>query len=158
MGLDACVYCDCLERGALRSPPDDAWEVYVALDGMRDSRATDMDLLAAFDRWNQFACEHEDGILLHHRIGNIALVATFRHLLQESGLAFPVMLEQVLYSGTHCGDWIHVEDLGQLEAEVAQLSQVRGDDAEEEAFMREFEAHMKELVATAMQLNKPIVF
>ncbi len=34
----------------------------------------DLDQDLAFDQWNITACEHEDGVLMHHYLGNIAHV------------------------------------------------------------------------------------
>jgi hypothetical protein len=75
MGLDATVYCNCFEMGMLREPPPCPDIVHVTPDGSLDCKSDDLDTLLSFDRWLlERACEHENGILLHHRIGNLALV------------------------------------------------------------------------------------
>ena len=77
MGLDAAVYCDCFERGRLQSPPPPGCTLAVAPDGSLLCGSDDLDVQLAFDRWRQSeACEHEDGYLVSHWIGNIALVAS----------------------------------------------------------------------------------
>src|SRR5436309_381829 len=79
MGLDAAVYCDCFERGRLQSPPPPGCTLAVAPDGSLLCGSDDLDVQLAFDRWRQSeACEHEDGYLVSHWIGNIALVASLR--------------------------------------------------------------------------------
>ena len=74
MGLDAVVYCDCFEAGKLNSPPPVPALVFVASDRSLDCKSKNLEELLAFDRWRKGACAHEDGILLHHFIGNVALV------------------------------------------------------------------------------------
>lgn len=52
MGLDATVYCDCFEKGRLRTAPMAEWHVYIDDYGGRSARtgALEKDLL--FDQWN----------------------------------------------------------------------------------------------------------
>jgi hypothetical protein len=62
MGLDAVVYCDCLERGRLRTASRPEWGVHVDEEGGRSPASQDLDEQIAFDTWNhRDACEHEDG-------------------------------------------------------------------------------------------------
>src|ERR1700685_3015921 len=97
MGLDATVYCDCVERNRLRSKPLPDWKVYVEECGARSSKTGRIEEDLAFDQWNFSACEHESGILLHHRIGNIATVALLRCTLSEHSELFAFTLSQVVY-------------------------------------------------------------
>jgi hypothetical protein len=79
MGLDAVVYCDCFERGRLREPPPPGCNLSVSDDGSLLCGSEDLEVQLAFDQWQlERACEHELGVLLHHYIGNIALVAALR--------------------------------------------------------------------------------
>jgi hypothetical protein len=74
MGLDAGVYCDCFERGRLRSPPPPGCTLSVDDRGLLLCGSDDLGTQIAFDRWQlDQACEHENGLLVQHRIGNIAL-------------------------------------------------------------------------------------
>jgi hypothetical protein len=159
MGLDAHVCCNCIEQGLLRSAPREEWGVFLEEDGSRNSRSEDLEVLIAFDRWNQTdACEHEDGIFTHHRIGNIAGVSTLRSALEKSGLPFPIMLKSVIYSGTHSGDWLTVEQAWLLKREVDQIALVNLADGDEEKYLRDFEINMRNLVECSIRLNKPIAF
>ncbi|HET6576564.1 MAG TPA: hypothetical protein VFG68_23400 [Fimbriiglobus sp.] len=159
MALDAVVYCDCFERGRLRSPPPPGCSLSVDESGFLLCGCDDLDTQIAFDHW-QFdsACSHENGLLIQHRIGNIALVAALREALQETPARFPILLSRVLYNGTHCCDFIRAVEVLQLQLEVAALSGVHCRDPQMEQFMREFETQMGELVAASLAVGKPIVF
>ncbi len=159
MTLHAAVYCDCFERGRLRTPPPPGCTLSVGEGGLllcgSDSLATQL----AFDRW-QFdqACEHENGLLVQHRIGNIASVAGLRAALFADPERFPMLLSRVLYNGIHCGDCIPAAEVPQLCPEVAALLGVRCEDPQMESHMRDFEAQMRELVEASLAFGKPIVF
>ena len=97
----------------------------------------DLDTQLAFDRWQvDAACTHPGGLLVQHRIGNIALVAALRGLLQAYPDRFPMLLARVLYNGIHCGDVIGAAEVPRLQAEVVALSEVHGQDAQMERFAR----------------------
>ena len=115
MALDAHVCCDCFGRGQLRSPPPPGCNPSVCADGSLWCGSDDLDVLFAFDRWRQLeACGHEDGYLVAHRSGNIALVASLRRELGRWPERFPVILSRVIYDGIHCGDFIQAADVPQL--------------------------------------------
>ena len=74
MGLDAFVYCNCFETGRLRKSPKPEWNVRVAKDGELECTPGPLEQVMAFDYWvSREACEHEDCMAVHKRIGNIAL-------------------------------------------------------------------------------------
>jgi hypothetical protein len=99
----------------------------------------DLPVELAFDQWRQTrACEHEDGILVHHYIGNIALVGFLRNELQRASDQFPMILEKVLYNGTHCGDFIAVADLPRLRSEVVALREIHCAEPGTEQCLRSF--------------------
>ena len=101
MGLDATVYCDCFERGRLRTPPLPQWNVYVDESGERfcDTDSLDEDL--AFDVWNLTACEHDRGAFLHQYLGNTTRVGLVRAALSRHAEWFPILLSRVVYDGVH---------------------------------------------------------
>jgi hypothetical protein len=113
----------------------------------------------AFDQW-RFGkpCEHESGILIHHRIGNTALVATMWEELAKTLKKFPVILNAVLYNGTHCGDYIEYPMLFLLRPEVEALADVHCAEPHMEQYMRGFESEMRDLLNCALQVLKPIAF
>ena len=122
MGLDAAVYCNCFESGKLKEPPPCPTLISIAPDGSLDCRSEELDTLLEFDQWllNR-ACEHGNGILLHHRIGNMAQVALLRNELNREAEKFPVLLGKVLYNGTHGGDYLSLDDVKELQGELNHL-------------------------------------
>jgi hypothetical protein len=159
MSLDASVYCDCFERGRLRSPPRLEWGVYVDEEGARSPATRDLDERVAFDSWNcRDACEHEDGVLLHHRLGNIALIGLFRKLLNAHVDRLPVIVKKIVYSGMHAGDSLSLEAVDQLGAELEELAQIHDKARQNEQFLRQFEQQLRELVECSRRVGKPIVF
>ena len=159
MGLDAHVYCDCFERGRLRTPPLAKWDVYLDEHGGCAPRTKEMDELIAFDTWRyQEACEHADGYLLHHRLGNIALIALFRELVNPHADRFPLIVHKIIYSGSHCGDCLDTTDVEKLDTELTALSKIHAPRKNDEQFLRDFEQQLRELVAASRSVGKPIVF
>lgn len=107
MGLDAHVCCDCFERGRLLAAPPPGCTLSVTEDGSLLCGSDDLKVQIAFDRWRHSeACEHEDGYLVAHRIGNVALVSSLRRELGRWPERFPEVLSRVIYDGVHCGDSI----------------------------------------------------
>jgi hypothetical protein len=156
MGHDACVYCDCYERGRLRTPPPQSELVYVDECGqVVDAPGADVE---AFDAWAATACEHPGGELIHHRLGNIALIEFLRAELSRSRGGFPILLNKVVYDGTHCGDHLDLPTVGFLGAEINSMRSLHCEDSEEEELLRTFERQMEELVAASLAVRKPIAF
>lgn len=158
MGLDACVYCDCFERGLLRTPPQPVWGVFLNEDGARMPATSNLDEQMAFDAWDQAACAHEGGVALHHRLGNGALIGLFRELLRAHADRLSILFAKVIYSGVHAGDFLGLGDVERLGAEVSLLAEVRVDERRNERFLRHFEGQLRELVACSLSLRKPISF
>ena len=158
MGLDATVYCDCFECGRLRTPPLPQWNVYVDPSGARFSRTAGLEEDLSFDQWNIAACEHEDGVLLHHYLGNIARVALVREGLSEHASSFPIILGKVVYSGIHAGDFLSLDQVESLRPELDALTRVRPSDDRQARCVRDFEEQLKDLVAVSLRVRKPISF
>lgn len=68
--------------------------------------------------WADDECENE---LAGMRVGNMAHVRALRAQLAASAGDYPVLLGDVLYSGTHCGDEIDAQDVDALRAELLRL-------------------------------------
>jgi hypothetical protein len=158
MGLDAVVYCDCFEKGRLLVDPKATWKVYIDASGCRSDRTLTLQDSLAFDQWNLNACEHESGILLHHRIGNIAAVGLLRCALSEKPELFPITLTKIVYDGTHAGDFIAADQVLTLESELKSLSAFHSIDADIEGWIRFFEDQLRELVEASLRVAKPISF
>jgi hypothetical protein len=159
MGLDACVYCDCFEKGRLCQPPPTGCRLAVAEDGSLFCGSDHVEVQLAFDQWQlRRACPHEAGVLLRRRLGNTALVGELRAELQQHAERFPLLLSKVLYSGTHCGDFISLAEVERLRPELEVLAGLPCAVPERAGFAREFAAQMRDLVSCALAVGKPIAF
>ena len=157
MGLDAKIFCDCFERGRLLNPPRPRWGIYVDEYGMRDAQNTKS--INEFDKWNyRKGCKHEYGILVHYCLGNIWTIGTLRNIIKKHPKKFPIILKSVIYDGSHCGDWLTVEQVEEMKPEVDQLSDIQPADREKRSIVRGFEKQMKKLVKCSLRIKKPIVF
>ncbi len=158
MGLDATVYCNCFERGLLKEPPPCS-TVFVADNGSLDCGNEDLNTVLPFDEWcNDRACDHPSTILLHRRLGNTAQVGLLRRELQSAEATFPILLTKVLYSGTHAGDYLTLEDIASLEVELDQLGSFVCSVQPNQEYIDRFRQQMIELVDTAWRVTKPISF
>jgi hypothetical protein len=158
MGSDAFVYCDCFERGRLRKNPSDTWGVYVDESGFRSAGTTDLAQQWVFDQWDFDACEHESGVLLHHRSGNIAQIGLFRRVLQPIAPAMPIIWNKVIYSGSHGGDYLSVEEVRELGKELPVLRAHYVPNPSDREFLQTFERQLTKLVAASANVGKPTVF
>lgn len=105
MGLDARVSCNCIKEG--KAPPhpfpellafDENGEATLKSDG-----EISLKMRMKHDEWYRKSCPHS-GHLIEKRLGNIAWAAYVRRFLEEkSPNDFPMLLERVVYSGTHTG-------------------------------------------------------
>jgi len=112
-----------------------------------------LDLRLAHDKWHRNSCAHS-GYLVDRRLGNISLVAYVREFLQShSPNDFPLMLERVVYSGSHCGDWIALSDVPQLLAETRRLQGLTSD-----PLILEFANDVAALAEASLATGNPIVF
>ena len=132
--------------------------MHVSQDGSRNAASDNTDELLAFDAWNVGACEHESGVMLHHYLGNIALVALFRDLLGAHADRLPVVTTKVVYNGIHCGDRLSMADVRLLADEIELITQIHANDPREEQFLRDFEQQLRELTDCSLKIGKPIVF
>ena len=159
MGIDAAVYCNCYETGRLKESPPFPDLVFVTRDGSLDCKSENLDILLEFDQWflNR-ACEHEDGVLLHYRIGNIALVSLLWNELSRVAEKFPVIMQKILYSGTHAGDYLSLDVVESLKTELDYLGKLICSNQRSQEFVDEFHQHLTELVKTSLEVGKPLSF
>ncbi len=159
MGLDAHVCCNCYERGRVRSSPPAGCDPSVSDDGSLLCGSDDLKLQIEFDTWQHGqACEHRDGYLVTHYIGNVALVAFLREELGRWPDRFPMILSRIVYNGIHGGDFIPAIDVPRLVPEVEALAGLHCPAPEDEGFLRTFEKQMWDLVTAALRVSKPIAF
>lgn len=131
----------------------------MADNGSLNCRCEDLDTLLAFDEWvGHRACDHPRGILVHHRIGNLAQVGLLRSELQRDEMLFPILLSKVLYSGTHGGDHLTLQNIAALELELVRLGSFVCAGQHNQEYIDWFRQQMIELVDAATSVSKPISF
>jgi hypothetical protein len=115
--------------------------------------------LLSFDQWlHERACEHRDGVLLHHYIGNVTLVSLLREELSTRANEFPVLLGKVIYNGTHAGDYLSQEHIKNAARELMLLAEFTTADGKRQLYVKNFYQQMRELIEAALLTGKPISF
>jgi hypothetical protein len=158
MALDAFVRCTCIRDGKAKPHPlpdrltfDEAGDP--TLTGEPSDKEWD-----AHDKWLAESCEHE-GYLLSMFLGNITRVKNLRSFLTalqgKPGPRFPILLEKVLYDGTHTGDWIVARKSPALLKEVNTVLHSSDILADSE---KEFFNNMKLLCEASIETGNPIMF
>ena len=183
MGLDARVYCDCLEKGLLRKPLPSGATVKAHDDGYPMVMLNGKKINEDHPDFGAFACVHEHRWLTSHRLGNVSLVGLLRAELSRHATMFPLILGKVVYSGSHGGDWIGPRDIPALKIELERLREFKcvgnvpiallprlfwqrlhigrhhyTSAAEADRFMVEFRQSLTQLADAALSVGKPIVF
>jgi hypothetical protein len=90
------------------------------------------------------------------QLGNMAEIIALREEL--TGLIGPesVILQKVVYSGTHCGDFLPPESIAALSFELNSISKTVGGSLSPE--LRRFVISLEELIRAAENEGNPIVF
>lgn len=183
MALDAQVYCDCLEKGRVSGVQAEGIEVKIEPDG--SSRLYKKGKLVDHDHYDYdiYTCDHTDRVLVGHRLGNIGLISLLRFELKRDVAQFPILLQKVIHDGIHSGDWLCLETVREMQAELERLRDfktigtkaqtgftaallqdlglIKGSYVGAEAsaqFVREFRAQMLELSEASLSIGKPIAF
>lgn len=158
MGLDAHVRCACIKQGrALPHPFPERLFLDETAEPLLKGDPSDAEW-DAHDQWFEKSCEHS-GYLVAVRLGNINLIARLReflkHLQGNPGPKFPILLNKVVYDGTHSGDWIAGDQAPTLLAEVDTVLHSRDilDELENEFF-----SNMRSLCLASIETGNPIVF
>ena len=159
MTLDAYVRCTCIREGKAKKshpfPTRLTWDESNAPSLTGEPTEEEWE---AHDRWVQQACEHE-GFLVSEFLGNITRAKNVRQFVRglqgNPGPKFPILLEKVVYDGTHSGDWIPVEQTPALLKEVDLVLASRDILTQGE---KEFFESMKRLCEASIATGNPIVF
>ncbi len=88
------------------------------------------------------------------RIGNAALVAYIKDEIETIYPEARVLLEKVLYSGSHCGDILEMKDVRRALEEIEIIMSFDLKDEDLNRFISEFGS----LTRRAITENKPITF
>ena len=90
----------------------------------------------------------------HTRLGNITEIAGLRDEIARLSVPSNILRDKILYSGSHSGDFIPLDELSLLLDEI-RIVRRTGKASKE---MRSFLDRIEELVRTATNETNPIVF
>src|SRR5215469_11744773 len=158
MGLDAHVRCRCIQDGLAKPHPFQSKLILdETLEPVLGQEASE-EQWAMLNRWFADSCEH-NGYLSCERLGNISLIKHIRELVRylqsNPGPRFPILLESVIYDGTHCGDCLSSSQARELLEEVNVVLQSSDILSElEETFSRA----CADCARQASKTGNPIVF
>ena len=158
MGLDAVIFCDCYERGRLKTPPPNPKLVYVFQNGDLRCRSDDPAIEDAFDRWRDRACKHECGMIAGGPLDNMASIELLNTALQPHRRHFPILLGKVIYCGTHTGDHLTLRNIEKLQAELPALRKLRTGDPFVDKELRILARQLSGLCRVSLKIRKPIAF
>lgn len=98
------------------------------------------------------------------QLANIGLAALLREIVENASEnpenEFPVVYGEVIYSGSHCGDRIDVENVRKMPEEIGRLRQLDISylSTQRQAFWPEFLDKLEALARASLVVNKPIAF
>ena len=158
MALDGYVRCTCIRDGKAKPHPFPErfmWDEAGAPSLSGDPTEEEWE---AHDRWVQESCEHES-FLVSEFLGNITRAQHLRDFLRglqgKPAPRFSILLKQVVYDGTHTGDFIPVKQTPALLKEV-DLVLASSDILTQGE--KEFFESMKRLCEASVATGNPIVF
>lgn len=158
MSLDGLGRCTCIRDGKAKPYPFPDRPIFHESGEPTLTGDPSEQEWEAHDQWLGESREHE-GYLLALFLGNIPRVGNLRsflrHLRGTPGPRFSILLEKVLYDGTHTGDWISSKIAEKLLKEVDIVLRSRDilEDSEKEFFN-----NMKLLCEASVATGNPVVF
>ena len=166
MGLDAAVFCDCVETKKLKVPHPFPRLLYILKNGRPEIRSKEAAKIAAHDAWMALPpCKHEGMMVDGCSLGNATGVGVIYEALssaQKPRTEFPILLNKVFYSGTHCMDFLTLTQIRKLDAELKQLRKLKLTDlgfaTSDVEWVTEIFVNLTRLVKVAQKVGKPIAF
>jgi hypothetical protein len=167
MGLDAVVFCNCVETEKLKVPHPFPRLLHIKNDGRPAIRTNDAAKLAAHDAWMTLPpCKHGDMMVDGCSLGNASGVGVIYDALSRAQKSFriplPILLNNVLYSGTHCGDFLTLAQVRNLNVELKRLRRLKltelGIATNDAKWIEETITNLARLVKVAQKVGKPIAF
>ncbi len=166
MGLDAVVYCDCVEKRRLKTPHPLPQLLYIASNGSPEIHSEDEAELEQHDAWLRIACKHEEMMIEGGCLGSAFSIDLLQTVLlgaiESPAREFPVLWKKVIYCGTHCGDHLTVKSVRRLNDELTRFRKISFASlrlpASDLSYINEFREKLKRIVRAAIKIEKPIAF
>ncbi|WP_372366012.1 hypothetical protein [Candidatus Uabimicrobium sp. HlEnr_7] len=152
MGLDATVYCNCFQTKRMNVLPPKDWVIEVLNDGSLNCDNP------FFIPWlDDEMCNHKYGVACEHYLGNITLISNLRNQVNKYQENIPIIWNEIIYSGTHCGSHMNVSRISDLHKEVIFLQKLSFQEQDKER-MDNFLQQLLELIEASNKYNHPISF
>jgi hypothetical protein len=167
VGLDAVVFCNCVEKKRLRVPHPYPQLLYIDANGSPEIDSDDSAKMEEHYEWMELPpCKHSGMQFCGATLGNAGgihfLKARFQAVLKAKRLKCPVLMRRVLYSGTHTGDHLTVAQVAKLAAELKGLQKIDfkelGVLTEDLRYIKQMLKELEQVVQAAEKLGKPIAF
>jgi hypothetical protein len=167
MGLDAVVFCNCVENKKIKVPHPFPRLLYVSSNGCPQIRTRDAIKIAAHDEWMEIPpCKHGsmqfDGCSLGSGGAAIVISAALYIAQEQAKAKFPILLKKVFYSGTHTGDFLSLAQVRKLDVELKQFRKLKltdlGIGKKDAKWMSEIFDCLARIVKVALKVGKPIAF
>jgi hypothetical protein len=167
MGLDAVVFCDCVERKRLKVPHPYPRLLYISSNGSPDIRSTDPDQLEEHDKWMELPpCKHQSMMVNGCYLGDAGFIehvsSILEVVLKPPLPRCPILLGRVLYCGSHTGDHLTISQVQKLAVELQKLKRLNlkkvGVSSRDLRWVRSVMAKLDSLVSTSRRIKKPIAF
>lgn len=124
MGLDAQVRCNCVREGKAKPCPVAELLRMDEENGPELAGTATEEQSAVYKRWLSSSCPH-GGSLTGFSLGNAPFIHAVAEWLEslemETENRFPMLLERVVYDGTHTGDHVSADEARYLLLEVETL-------------------------------------
>lgn len=117
-----------------------------------------MGLDAAVYRHSITSDDEQQVLVVKRRLGNVAMIASLSEEIKcwvKENLA-PLICSRILYSGSHSGDTIEIQEIDQLREEIKVIKCRR--DVRHSAELEEFLGKLEELALSAEKEKSPIIF
>ena len=96
-------------------------------------------------------------VALHYRLGNITAISQLQSEIRAAAQnRVPILMEKVVYDGSHCGDYLPLSEMDLIERELELLTEVSL--ANRSQLLGGFIHEMNELVSAARAEKNPIYF
>lgn len=167
MGLDAVIFCNCVETNKLKIPHPFPRLLRIAKNGSPEIRSKDTAKIEKHDAWMELPpCKHEGMMVDGDSLGNAGGVGVIYEALSSAQkplrAQFSVLLNKVFYSGTHCGDFLTLAQVRKLDVELKQLRKLKLTDLgiakSDVKWVAEIISGLARLVKVAQRVGKPISF
>ena len=100
-----------------------------------------------------FCDDEEEHKIAAVHLGNLSMITYLRETISRAAPA-PILLNKVLYSGSHCGDRLLMEEVREVKRELGEVRRAIKGDFEVDDFVSRFGG----IVDLALKYDRPITF